>query len=418
MSLDQENYLGFAVALAIGILIGIERERSKGVGPERDVAGVRTFSLAALVGAISFTLGGAMLFAVFALVLGALIAMGYRKTRDTDPGLTTEVALVATALLGALATREQLLSAALAVLIAIILAARTRLHNWIHNALTETEINDGLMLLAAALIVLPLAPSEPLDPWGIASPRKLWSLVVLIMAINALGYIALRTIGPRIGLVLAGLLSGFVSSTATIGAMGSRTREHPELHAGAVAGAAASSVATVIQLALFTSLVSWPVFLKLIAPLAGGGIAALGYAAFFTLRSAREAHDRAAPPGRAFDPKTAIVFVLIVAATLVASAALTEWLGGRGLLIASALAGFSDAHAAAISAATLSQSGHVTVEFAAIAALAALTTNTLSKSVVAFAMGTRQYALELLPGLLLILAGTWLGWLAGRVLQS
>jgi uncharacterized membrane protein (DUF4010 family) len=412
MSLDHDNYLGFAVALAIGILIGIERERSKGTGPTRDVAGVRTFTLVALIGAISFALGGPLLFGAFVLVLGVLVAMGYRQTRRHDPGLTTEVALFATALLGALATQQPLLASALAVLIAIILAARSRLHNWIHNVLTETEIHDGLMLLAAALIVLPLAPGEPLDPWGIVSPRQLWSLVVLIMAINALGYIALRT-----GLVLAGLLSGFVSSTATIAAMGSRTREHPELHAGAVAGAAASSVATIIQLALFTSVVSWPVFVRLIAPLTGAGIAALAYAGFFTLRSAREAHDRAAPPGRAFDPKTAIVFVLIIAVTLVASAALTEWFGDRGLLIAAGLAGFSDAHAAAISAATLTQSGRVTVEFAALAALTAFTTNTFSKAVVAFAMGTRRYALELAPGLALILGGAWLGWLADRVLQ-
>src|SRR5690606_23705603 len=150
-------------------------------------------------------------------------------------------------LLGGLAMREPQLSAALAVVVAIVLAARTRIHNWIHDVLTDAEIRDGLMLAAAALVILPLTPREPIDPWGIIQLRQLWLLAVLVMAINSIGYIALRALGPRVGLIIAGLLSGFVSSTATIAAMGARVKENPELHRGAVAGAAASSVATIVQ---------------------------------------------------------------------------------------------------------------------------------------------------------------------------
>lgn len=416
MSLDKQSLLGFAVAIALGILIGIERERSKGTGPDREVAGVRTFTLISLVGAMSFSLGGVPLFAVFSLMLGVLVAIGYRRTRDRDPGLTTEIAMLATFLLGALATQQRLLAAALAVIITIMLAARTRMHDWIRNVLTEEEVRDGLMLAAAALIVLPLAPADPIDPWGIVSLRKLWLLVVLIMAINGLGYVALRTLGPKLGLSAAGLLSGFVSSTATIGAMGSRTKQHPELHAGAVAGAAASSVATLVQLAIVIGLVHWPLLRELWVALTAASIVALAYAGIFTLRSARESMVEGAPRGRAFDPKTAIVFVIVVGTTLVLSAALTHWLGDRGLVLASALSGFSDAHAAAISAATLAQSGHASSEFACLAILVAFSTNAVSKSVVAFTMGTRQYALELLPGLALMVASTWFGWIATTLL--
>lgn len=416
MSFDKQTLIGFAVALAIGILIGIERERSKGDGPDREIAGVRTFTLISLLGAMSFVLGGMPLLAVFGVVLGGLVAIGYRRTRQEDPGLTTEIAMLATLLLGALATYERLLAAAIAVVITIILAARKHMHNWVRNVLTADEVRDGLMLAAAALIILPLAPAEPVDPWGIVSIRRLWMLVVLIMAINGLGYVALRTLGPKVGLSLAGLFSGFVSSTATIGAMGSRTKKHPELHAGAVAGAAASSVATVVQLAIVIGLISWPLLKSMLISLLAAGLAAIAYAGVFTLRSARETDEREAPRGRAFDPKTAIVFVLLVGMTLVLSAALTQWLGDSGLLLAAGVSGFSDAHAAAISAATLADTGRASMQFAGLAILVAFSANAVSKSVVAFTMGTRQYALELIPGLLFMLLGAWIGWFAGKLL--
>jgi uncharacterized membrane protein (DUF4010 family) len=108
---------------------------------------------------------------------------------------------------------------------------------------------------------------------------------------------------------------------------------------------------------------------------------------------------------------------LVVGLTLVVSAALTRWLGDRGLLIASAVSGFSDAHAAAISAATLAQTQQTTIHFASLAVLVAFTTNAVSKSIVAFSLGTRQYAFELLPGLCLMVAGAWAGWLARSLIH-
>ena len=410
--LDSDVLLGLAVAFAIGMLVGIERERSKGQGPDREIAGLRTFTLASLVGAISFLLGSVPLFAVFALLLGVVVAAGYLRSREHDPGLTTEIALLATFLLGGLAMRERQLAAALAVAVTIVLAARTRLHDWVHNVLTDDEVRDGLMLAAAALIILPLAPSEPVDPWGVVSLRQLWLLVVLVMAINALGYIALRALGPRIGLPLAGLFGGFVSSTATIGAMGARTRKQPELHAGAVAGAAASSVATVVQLAIVVGLVSLSVLKALIFSLIAAGLAAFGYATAFAWRSARQFEDREPPAGRPFDPKTAIVFMLVVGAAILVSAGATHLLGDQGLMLASGLAGFADAHAAAISAATLAAGEKTSTQYSTIAILVAFSTNAVSKSIVAFSMGDRQYALELLPGLLLMVGGAWAGWFA------
>lgn len=408
---EDTSWINLGVALAVGFLIGIERERSKGTGPNRAVAGLRTFTLISLAGALGLWIGGVYVFIATGGILGLLIAVGYMRTRDTDPGLTTEIAMVVTLLLGGLAVREPRLAAALAVIVAILLAFRSTTHNWVNNVLTDEEVRDGLLLAAAALVVLPLAPTEPIDPWGVVQPRKLWMLAVLVMAINALGYVALRALGAKTGLAVAGLLSGFVSSTATIGAMGARTKSQPELHKGAVAGAAASSVATVLQLAIVVGLVSVPTLMMLIPALVASGLAAVIYAGIFALRSFREMSSKEdSPKGRPFEPKTAIVFVLVVGITLLISALLTQWLGDRGLMLAAGVAGFTDAHAAAISSASLAASGRAQTEFAALAILVGFSTNIVSKTVVAFSLGDRRYAYELTPGLLLMAAAAWGAW--------
>ncbi|HWK48233.1 MAG TPA: DUF4010 domain-containing protein [Steroidobacter sp.] len=413
MAVDPQDsgWINLGVALAIGFLIGIERERSKGTGPGRAVAGLRTFTLISLTGALGIWIGGIPVFIATGVIVGVLIAVGYLRTRDTDPGLTTEIAMVVTLLLGGLAVREPRLAAALAVMVAILLAFRSYAHNWVQNVLTDEEVRDGLLLAAAALVILPLTPTEPIDPWGVVQPRKLWMLAVLVMAINALGYVALRALGAKTGLAIAGLLSGFVSSTATIGAMGARTKSQPDLREGAVAGAAASSVATVIQLAIVVGLVSTPTLLMLTPSLIASGIAAVAYAGIFALRSFRETPAAGdAPKGRPFEPKTAIIFVLVVGITLLISALLTQWLGDRGLMIAAGVAGFTDAHAAAISSASLAASGRAQTEFAALAVLVGFSTNVVSKTVVAFSLGDRRYAYELMPGLVLMAAAAWGAW--------
>jgi uncharacterized membrane protein (DUF4010 family) len=415
LDLPEHLVIRLAVALGIGLLIGIERERTKGQQPDRETAGVRTFTITSLIGAASLLIGGIATLIAFAAIVGAIIAVGYWHTRAQDPGMTTEIAQLATLLLGALAMREPELAAALGVVIAVLLAMRTKLHNWVHNVLTDDEIRDALILAAAALVILPLTPEEPVDRWGAIKPRQLWTLAVTVMAINSLGYIALRLLGPKVGLAVAGFFSGFVSSTATIGAMGARASKQPDLRRSAVAGAAISSVATVVQLAVVIGLVSMSLLVHLALPLVAAGVAAAIYAALFTLRTAQEG-GREAPAGRPFDPKTALIFVVVVGVALVVSALLTQWLGSRGLLLASGVAGFGDAHAPAISAASLAAKGSADIPLAAIAVLTAFTTNGISKIVVAFTVGTRSFALQLAPGIVLSIASAWAALAGARLL--
>ena len=136
----------FAAALGIGLLIGAERERRKGEGPSRSPAGIRTFMIASLSGGVSFVLGSVPLLAITFLGVAGLCAIGYMRTEEQDPGLTTETALLLTVLLGGFALKEPVTASALAVTVAIALMARTRIHHFIRDVLSEEELTDALDL--------------------------------------------------------------------------------------------------------------------------------------------------------------------------------------------------------------------------------------------------------------------------------
>lgn len=398
-----------ATALAIGLLMGAERERRKGAGPGRSPAGIRTFAVAALLGGISYRLGGELLLAVTTLALAGFCAVAYWRGHDKDPGLTSETALLLAALLGGLAQVEIAIASGIAVVVTILLAARTPLHHFVRAVLSEQEVNDALIFVAAVLVVLPLTPNRYLGPFGAINPRTIWKIVILMISISAAGYIAVRSMGARFGLPVAGFASGFVSSTATIGAMGERAAHEPALARPAVAGAVLSNVATVIGMAVVLAATSPPVLRLLRLPLIAAGIVATAYGALLMLLSARHRVSQHSHPGRAFSLKTALGLGGTIAVVLLLSAALNVWFGERGVLVAAAIAGFADTHSATVSVASLVAANKMAAREAVVPILAGLTTNTISKVVFASVAGGRRFAAQVVPGLVLMIAATWLG---------
>lgn len=403
--------VNLVTALGIGLLIGAERERRKGGGPSRAPAGIRTFTVASLAGAISVMVGGAVILAVTVAGVAALTAVAYFRSRGDDPGLTTEIALILTALLGGLAMWQPAVAAGVAVGLAALLAVRTPLHRFVRSVLSESEVRDALIFAGATLVVLPLLPNQAMGPYGALNPRSIWIVVILVMAIGAAGHILIRALGARFGLPAAGLASGFISSTATIGAMGARVRKSPDVISAAVAGAALSTVATVFQMGLVLAATSTTTLRTLAMPLIFAGIAAIAYGAAFTVRALREQDVPEPQPGKAFSLPAALIFAMTLSAILVASAALREWFGGTGVIVAAALAGFADTHSAAIAIASLVASGKMSAVDAAFPILAGLSTNTISKIIFAWSGGGRSFALRLVPGLILVAGAAWAGTL-------
>jgi uncharacterized membrane protein (DUF4010 family) len=396
-----------ATALGIGLLIGAERERIREESQGHYSAGIRTFAITSLLGAVSLTLGGVPLLAAATIAIAAYSALAYHATSARDPGLTTEVSLLLTLLLGALAMREAPAASALGVLLAVLLALRGPLHRFVREALTADELRDGLLFAAAVLVVLPLMPNAPTGPYGAINPRRIWTIVILVMSIGAAGYAAVRLLGPRYGLPLAGFASGFVSSSATIAAMAARSRAEPALLRPAAAGAVLSSVATIVQMVLLLAAISPPLLREMALPLAASGAVALLYGAWFTARSAQTRESANTASGHPFSLKAAIAFGLLMALVLLAPASLHAWMGRAGVLLAAALAGFADTHSAAASAASLAASGNIPVSEAVLPVLAALSTNAATKALLAL-HGGRAYAAQILPGLLAMTAAAWL----------
>jgi uncharacterized membrane protein (DUF4010 family) len=410
MELTPSLFLNLGAALGVGLLIGIERERHKGTGPTRGAAGMRTFALVSLAGALALQYGGEALLAVAALFVAALAVVSYWRTRGDDPGITTEVALFVTFILGAVAMRDAQVAAALGASVAILLAARSRLHRFVSRILTEDEFHDALLLAGAALVVLPLVPDQALGPFHAVNPRTLWRLTVLIMSISAAGHIAVRAMGPRFGLPLAGFASGFISSSATIGTMGQKARAHPALRKAATAGAVWSSVASLLQMFVVIGATDDRLFARVAVPLGLASAAAAVYSLLFMLRMGKSEQPQEMNPGRPFDPRAAVFFASLVAVVSLVSSALTHWLGSVGAVAASGAAGFADAHSAAISAAALSAAGTIPLEDAVVPILVGLSTNGITKIVLGYLGGGRHFLMQLLPGIVLTVAAAWLGF--------
>ena len=398
----SEQIIGLGVALGVGLLIGVERERAKGTGPRRAAAGVRTFTLLGLVGGLAHLVGNIGVAVAGIFVTLAMLA-SYRRSRSTDPGLTTEVAMLATFFLGVLAMRAMPVAAGLGVVVALVLASKSALHRFTRQVLSAQELHDLLLLTAAAFVVLPLLPDRTIDPWDSINPRRLWLLVVAVMAVSSAGYVALRAFGSRLGLALAGLAGGFVSSIATIAAMGDRARASPEASAAFASAGLVSNVGTVIQLTVVMAALSPDLLAHAAWPLAAAGVVAVGAAVLASWRAFSTSGDGRDLAGkRPFEPMHVLAFVAILAMIVLVAAIARHWLGAGSLPWVMGASGLADVHAATASAAQLVATGQVDADQALPAVLAALTTNSLMKCVVAALKGGRGYAMRVVPGIVLM----------------
>jgi uncharacterized membrane protein (DUF4010 family) len=400
-----------AIALGIGLLVGAERERRKAENGGAGTAGIRTFALVSLMGGVAAAFESAAVLVGGGAFVAALTVAGYMRSDKEDRGLTSEVALILSYLLGALAMKTPAIAAGAGVIAAMVLAMRTRLHRLVKEALSAEELVDMLIFGVAALVVLPLVPNRTIGPYNVINPFTIWRLVVVVMGITSAGYVAQRIVGPRYGLPIAGLASGFVSSSATIAAMGNRAKQDDRLLGAAVAGAACSTIATIAQLAIVIGAAS-PAALRAAAlPLSLAGAAAVAYGGFFAWRAARIQAPPESPKGHAFSMKAAVFFALMVSGVMLLSTAVHHWLGDAGLLVAVGAAGLADAHSAAASVASVQAAGEIDERAAVMGILVAASTNSATKVFLAVSSGPRPYAIRVGLGVGLVIAAAWAGLL-------
>lgn len=415
-TLTLTDYLfRFALALAVGAFIGTERERSNS---SSKAPGVRTFALLSLTGAAAVLFGPIVLaVTVLAAVAVALSPFFQPRIKNDEPvgfGATTVATALLAPLLGALAVLTPALAAAAAVAIVVILTSKHRLHAFIEETVTPTEIADAVKFFVIALIILPLLPDKTIDPFETINPHKIGLLVVALTGISWIGYIAVRAFGARRGLPLAGLAGGLVSSTATTASMVRRARQ-TTLRRPAIAAALLSKVSSLATLAIVVAVVSMKVIPYLIAPVAVMIVVLLATARIYGRPRKPKAEELDGTPettpevaadpsseaestqdvderldiGRPFALKPALILAGIITFALFASKAAAQFLGPQAVLAVAALTGTADTQASAVASAALVNAGTITPAFAVLAIMAAIVTNTMLKIVLAYSAGGR-----------------------------
>ena len=399
-----------STALGIGLLVGTVRERHH--APDRiGKAGLRTHALLALTGALAAGFGtGALLVALAAVA--ALAVAGYRAGgAEHDPGLTGEVAMLVSVLLGAVAQQSPALAAGLGVLVTALLWAKAPLRRLSQELISEREIQDGLLLAASALVILPLLPDRAVDPWGVVQLSTLWKIVVLIMATGMLGHVARRAVGARRGLPVAGLFSGFASSTAAVVSFGHLSRAQPALAAASASAALLANLASVLLLVAVVAAVS-PALVQAIAwPMAAASAGLLLVAANGLVHGNVDGLP-AGPEPRAFRISHALVIALVIAAVMLLAEALHRAFGDAGAMTGAIVAALAELQAAAATIARMAATGDLTATQAAWGMVGLLAAMSLSKGVIAFVSGGAAYGRQVTAGLVLMTAGaaacTWL----------
>ena len=395
--MEPELLQRLTAALAIGALIGIERGwKQRSDEPGSRAAGLRTFTLAGLLGGIAAVVGtnlGAAAFAAIAIAFSALFgAFQWRETRaDDDFSATSTVAGLLTFALGGLAGLGYLHEAAAAAVAAVcILAFKQSLHAWL-GGLTWPEIRSALLILAMTFIALPLLPSGPIDPWGLIDLRELWFLTILIATISFAGYVAVRVLGARAGLALGAVIGSLVSSTLTVAELAGRVRKGTATAPDAAAAASLSTLVMLIRIGLLVSVLA-PHLLSEILPVLGASVAVSAAGALYLF------HPRKGPTGQPLlpelksplDMRSVAGFALLIAGLNVSIALATNWAGDIAVLPLAILSGFADVDAVILNVTRLSQppSG-----LAVAAILLAALANMFSKSVLAFVAGNLQFGL-------------------------
>ncbi len=412
MPTDQLTTLyPFFTSLALGLLIGLERERSPAAR-----AGLRTFSLVALAGTLGALLSektGApwVLGAGLMIMGGMMVATYFKATESEDPGTTTVAAVVVCYALGAMVWYDmEQLAVTLAILTTALLYFKPELRGVSRN-LTRLDLVSILQFAVLSFVILPILPNRDYGPYHALNPYQIWWMVVLISGLSLAGYAALRIAGQRQGTLLTGLFGGIASSTATTLAFSRHGRNSPQL---------VGMSALVILLANWVLLVRLSVLVALLAPgllrpiltILGGGVLAGLVMLYLAWRRLDKQHT--APVLEMSNPteiRAALSFGLLYAAVLFAAAWLSDLVGSHGVYAVALVSGLTDVDAITLSSLRLFNLGNLQIDQTATTILLAVLSNIAFKSGLATVIGGAALARQVLPGMAAVAGGLVLGWL-------
>lgn len=402
----------FLTSLAIGLLIGLERERK-----ESAKAGLRTFALVAmfgtLAGLLSTKLNSPWLLIAGLLAVAAMIIAAYLNDHgtgtDTDPGTTTVIALLLSYGLGAMVWFGL---AKLAVMLGIgvtaLLYFKPELRG-LSQRMTRSDLVAILQFSVLTFIVLPILPDQNYGPYHAFNPYQAWLMVVLISGISLIGYIALKVVGTRYGAPLLGFFGGIVSSTATTLIYAKHGKSNPAMSYLAASVIVIASLVVLLRLLVVSAVVAYGALPGLLPVLAGGLVFGL-IVALYNWHKMDKATELYIPETtNPAELRTAIGFGLMYVAVLLGAAWMEDLAGNQGLYAVALVSGLTDVDAITLSSLRLFNLGqlteHQTVNAIAIAFLSNLG---FKFGMVAF-IGGRSLAKHVATGFAAIALGVLVG---------
>jgi len=415
------------MALLLGLLIGFEREQSAPDDPavrrRSFVGGARTYPLVSLVGALAALavphIGWALVVVAFA-ALCAFLGIAYYDEikRGGERGLTSETAFLTTYLLGVLCTstgviepssRRLVVLASVAVIVTVILSMKPPMHSIAAKA-SKADIYATLKFLIVAIVVLPLLPNQTFGPLSVLNPFKIGLMVVLIAAIDFVGYVAVRVMGAGRGLGLTGIVGGLASSTALTLSMSHRVKEDSSLAPSCALAVVTASTVMVPRVLLEVSLVHRPLVAPLAWPLAGmflGGVVGVAY--FHSRTRKATARGQRLELSNPFELSQALKWGLIFAVVLFVVKLASELFGQSGIYLAGLLGGASDVDAITLSMANLHKTGSVGSKVAVTTIMLGAASNTVLKGTMAAVIGGWAFGRLVLGAFFVSLLGGALG---------
>jgi uncharacterized membrane protein (DUF4010 family) len=402
----------FLIALLIGALVGVEREKHKAASQGLTFGGLRTFILFAEAGAVAAWLSVERdmpwLFIATVVAVAAVVTIAYvlesRINANPDAlGLTTELAAITVCLLGgAVMYGHAEIAVGLAIATSAVLAFKQPLHQLVEK-LGMDDIYAALKLLIATFIVLPVLPREAIDPWGALNPYQLWLLVILVSSLSLVGYVAVRWLGSAPGALVTGLTGGLVSSTAVSLAFARDSRANRHVHAGdsLAAGILLAWVMMFVRIGFAVTVVNSALLAPLSIPFGVMTVVAAVAAGVFYLRGARTHRVAAAdttevPLRNPFSLWEAIKFCALFAVVLLLVKLTQTNFEAHGLYLVAALAGLTDVDAITLSMAGYAQQGGDAATAVGAIVIAALT-NTLVKCGFVVVLGSGELRSRVLP---------------------
>ncbi|WP_166839404.1 MgtC/SapB family protein [Rheinheimera pleomorphica] len=406
----------FLIALLLGALVGIEREKHRRDEHPNSFGGLRTYILFAQAGAVSAWLSlhlqAPWLFVVTVLVIALAVLTAYVLENRNSPsslGLTSEVSAITVCLLGGAVMFGH---AELAVMLGILTSAVLTFKQPLHGLVSKMGMDDlyaGLKLLIASFIVLPLLPDAPIDPWQALNPYKLWLLVILISSMSLLGYVAVRWLGAAHGAVITGIAGGLASSTAvTLSfARSSKVESDPLAADTQACGVLLAWLVMFIRVLVTVAIVFKPLIASLLLPFTVMALTTAVVAAIFYWRGSRRyqaPQQSSVKVTNPFSLLAAIKFGALFAAILLLVKLTGHYAAEEGLYLLAAVAGLTDVDAITLSMAEYAQQSKDALTTAAVAISIAALSNTLVKCALVYTLGARALANKVLLGTAAILA--------------